>query len=1480
MLILKALILTNKLTEQKNMNSMPNMCNIDELIKVVNEIRNEYIDEASGVKCSKRWLQDFNKEVQELKQYRGREILELLQNADDANSDKVIIEHDTKYCEIKITNCGNDTKLFSNKGFESILFANLSSKQGQQLIGEKGLGFRSVLNWSSDIEICSGNVSLKFSEEIACECWQGMKAQFVKNSVDLKKLERLAESEHRKVPLAILALPKVQICDDFENKTIITLKYHPDKKDSISAELRSLKAYSLLFLHHLKDIRILENGSVINDFRREDISCVDDITKILLNDEEWIICSEKGISSGKRYEVSCAYAPALDGGLNEPVYTFFPTDVWFNLPCILHATFNLDSSRKSLIAKDEENRFMVAKLSECMKMAADYIMHTTEGKDPNWDAFRFMRPNRDGQTQNEYCKLIYDCLYDTDGDFVPVLCGGYSNERESFFYNKSLFDFLRKDGKSAFANMCYPSIPEYAKSMISQYDKYGQTHIERYAQGLKSYSRLAEFIKLLVDFSKAYNRSDFHGLNILIDKHDRVIKGKAYLNNGGYKQNIPDFRDVNYVNEGLRYELNRTFNSDIGLINELQKILDVSVISMSEIRNILRPKRDDDKLTVDQRRQLIVALYRVYESEQDSFPAMKDCYLFNDDNEWVRADLLILADRRFPKGFDNLNLKFSYPSRMCVEYPTYVEEDEYSNSTIQEFFMKLGVNPYFKRKEVCFSVDYEYLKVLQLNNEIFCNEIFWNCQRDDVNSDNTLKIADLEDFINSNPTTNEMLKLVFDSGYVDEVCLEKQKLYWFHYKKRSTPLETSYKCFSLKNVSAIKELKNYILDEKKWLYGGHHEPIYKIDDRRMQLLVLKLGAKEKLSDFTPDELYEAINVKAKWCESNNNYRGVGRFYDDIKQALYHQDAKPISANKRIMMVCKMGEELQIKDSRDIYYSDNLSLPKKMWTDIPLLELQGRAGEEQVVRFFGCKTLKDIKINIRNEWDNDLLTKDLNDYILRLKPFILAQLTYESNDDKKFESKRKEIEALRVAVVSELEYEIILEPQGLPKANFIEENETVFCGGIAFICSTKRSATETLRDPTFLKALNEIICITLKISYKTHSDFFTNLFKSNEEERRINFIEDKFKAVWPKCVNAFGASVDEVHFWSKVAKLRKWDFDISKFEKNGTSYLYEFGIKPDVATKSEYQKWYLECLTRCRDKYRNEYCKKVHAKMVAVPSEQEKYLMVVGEFQQDGWIKDLIKESDNIFKNDSEEYFDSIVREAMANKFQFYPKSIGDVDSPKKHPEYLEFVDESKLTEQQKSLLYFEGHYECFHNLRHEVEGQKTVNINTEEIDCSVCSLDKYQPEERLTDHKNYEFKAASKRVSEDRRKALGDRAENMVFQYMKDSENYYDIRPVSKSLNPENGDDSKGYDLSYRCKEDEAALSRLLEIKSSEDGKSFRITKNELEVAENNLSRYDIALVKDKQIRIISAAVFLDKSKCEIVPNNYTVYYSINENEH
>src|SRR4051812_40948891 len=108
-------------------------------------------------------LGDFNREQETTKGYNGRQLFELLQNCDDEGSKEVLISLDQDSQIISISNNGTP---FSEKGYRSLFIANLSSKRNKRLyIGNKGLGIRSIINWSNSIEIQSNNLSVKFSEE-------------------------------------------------------------------------------------------------------------------------------------------------------------------------------------------------------------------------------------------------------------------------------------------------------------------------------------------------------------------------------------------------------------------------------------------------------------------------------------------------------------------------------------------------------------------------------------------------------------------------------------------------------------------------------------------------------------------------------------------------------------------------------------------------------------------------------------------------------------------------------------------------------------------------------------------------------------------------------------------------------------------------------------------------------------------------------------------------------------------------------------------------------------------------------------------------------------------------------------------------------------------------------------------------------------------------------------------------------------------
>ena len=92
--------------------------------------------------------------------YKGREIYELLQNAEDAKAETVEIILDTRENLLSISNMGDECLSFTEEGFSSIMMAGTSPKQlsKQSYIGNKGLGFRSILNWSDVIRIHSSGV--------------------------------------------------------------------------------------------------------------------------------------------------------------------------------------------------------------------------------------------------------------------------------------------------------------------------------------------------------------------------------------------------------------------------------------------------------------------------------------------------------------------------------------------------------------------------------------------------------------------------------------------------------------------------------------------------------------------------------------------------------------------------------------------------------------------------------------------------------------------------------------------------------------------------------------------------------------------------------------------------------------------------------------------------------------------------------------------------------------------------------------------------------------------------------------------------------------------------------------------------------------------------------------------------------------------------------------------------------------------------
>jgi len=223
----------------------------EDVLNLIEENRDTY-------KQVKRITSDYRLEKETTESYNGRQILELLQNADDAKTDTVVIDLDREKRILSISNNGNP--FTAEEGVASLMIAHTSSKK-REFIGNKGLGFRSILNWVTEVKIKTKTDSVVFSQQIASEEFNKLsKASQSKLREDNK--EYLSEGE---VPFAILAIPRLFANEEPSTyETTIALKYLENKEEDIEGQIKLLAPEILLFLNHIKAIIVKDSSGILD----------------------------------------------------------------------------------------------------------------------------------------------------------------------------------------------------------------------------------------------------------------------------------------------------------------------------------------------------------------------------------------------------------------------------------------------------------------------------------------------------------------------------------------------------------------------------------------------------------------------------------------------------------------------------------------------------------------------------------------------------------------------------------------------------------------------------------------------------------------------------------------------------------------------------------------------------------------------------------------------------------------------------------------------------------------------------------------------------------------------------------------------------------------------------------------------------------------------------------------------------------------
>ena len=419
-----------------------------------------------------------------VRDYNGRQIFEMLQNMDDQMRGDV---PDNDRCsEVCLDKNGgtlsfrNNGRPFSFGGIVSILRPDISPKEKQPTIGNKGLGFRSLLNWKpQELVIRAGGIELRFSAKVA-----------ERNVVAHDNFRRAVEALRDKgKELPILSFPDIRKREGAQEWTTeVELRgLGEDAIESIEKELREFHSETLLFLPNLREVKILiEDGetseALYSTSRWETIDEKSSIFKrtICTKDGDdpkesidWLAFKKDGIldvvlgaeDGNSNYNVAIAI-PLGKSGWNgsRNLRNYLPVrDVVIELPCLVHATVALNDTRDGLPPDNQEDKKIFEDiLPAAIKTFAEFLRGNMEKEFVKdcWFPWHLLSPSE--KSSNPYVGLLYDKLHGfcESGEFVPCVDGEFRTPNDSRHFANA----EAPGGISAFFNKYTTLLPNHVLS--------------------------------------------------------------------------------------------------------------------------------------------------------------------------------------------------------------------------------------------------------------------------------------------------------------------------------------------------------------------------------------------------------------------------------------------------------------------------------------------------------------------------------------------------------------------------------------------------------------------------------------------------------------------------------------------------------------------------------------------------------------------------------------------------------------------------------------------------------------------------------------------------------------------------------------------------------------------------------------------------------------------------------------------------------
>ncbi len=1162
------------------------------------KVKEEYL------KTPERLIQDYRQEIELNKQYNGRQLLELLQNADDES-------FNTKQPHVLIRLDGNklivanNGSFFSRDGIKSLRFARISGKKHRlNIIGYKGLGFRSIINWAKEISIISGDLSVKYSEEIADNFLNEL----------LTKEPSLKETiEQNRV--AILSVPKWVDEPTFTERvydTYIVLELKDDILDDFKKQIIELKPETLLFLNNLTQIDIDtpdRKEKIIADRNKDKIKIIVDEKNY---SKKWFIRKTtdtipndliKTIEDKKEYEIRIAFNEKLDDSINR-LFCYFITKEKFPFPFLIHATLNLDDSR-NYIVDDKINRFILDKIAA---MLIEISIELNKNK-INWDRLKFLAKRGEfGETIEEMG--FYDSLINKikDKKLIPTK-QGYMISSKTYNYNFKEFNEILSNHEE-FSNLAFFTDEDSIKGLLEKLGKnmYNKDELVSKLNKASSHLSLSERAKIIRSICD--NNYNLFGWDyksrpaLFIDNHKKIIQSDVDLvlpPEGILDITFPNWVKIEFIDSALVGLLQKEFKaSSLRDLKNKLSFFNVQEYSFSNfIRSIitsarerLKNEKNDDEII----KQLLMILYPIYKSKNvEQFPENIQVPIINNQGKIKNANSLYFG-QEYRIGSMSYNLLKNVDSALFLADKESLGYKEIDEDELIDFFKWLGVSQYPRLILKELKDDYSEYRLYALKNLNypleFRGEVFKNYDelKTELHSYTKIKVYDVEFF--DEILEKAEIEYIFawfikDSSIYDIIRTGREnninsqlslsmyrKIYYRTISGQEIPAYIYWKlitipwvstltgkktisscCLENLNLSPLLEAPNYNQAHKIFRISG-------IDLKDINFMLTKLGIVEDIKNLSWNTIYSLLLDLPNKDQSGKIAR---HFYNQLVKeksvdALDNEDSKYKEYMNRGKLFGECDGEKKYYQLEELFYLENITFPGSILKKKPILSIDRRVGAKKVETILGVKQLTEDMLNISiKSYLSHRLNEAFQNEFENFKPY--AYFYRISKDNRK--DNLRSLKNLKVILCSNIEID-----SDIPDLN-LGQHETIRIKNVVYLLVNNEvnQLNDLLTDYNFCYSISEIIMNSFKITDNETELRIKELFSNKIYRNNLLFKYhgDESKEQLERCKSLLGLIlINKQEFWDILFELKgkKLEEDIQTDDQLLTEIKVKLGVIPE------------------------------------------------------------------------------------------------------------------------------------------------------------------------------------------------------------------------------------------------------------------------------------------------------------------------------